>query len=465
MFEQLSSRLSQAFKQLRGLSHFTEANIEPTLKEVRFALLEADVALPVVKTFIATLKERVLGKAVDPNLTPPQAMLKLVQDTLVETMGGEKSDLAFNTQPPAVFLMAGLQGSGKTTTTAKLAHYLQTRENKKVMLASTDVYRPAAIEQLHVLAKKLNVPFVEASAQQKPAVIAQQALEQARKQYVDVLIIDTAGRLHIDEDMMQEIKQLHQAVQPIETLFVVDSMTGQDAAVTAKAFHDALPLTGVILTKTDGDARGGAALSVKMLTGKPIKFVGTGEKIEALEAFHPDRMASRILGMGDMLSLIEDIEQKADKKAQEKLTQKLKTGKGFDLDDFKSQLVQMNQLGGVGEMMKKLPGLGALAAQPLPAQMSEKLIKKTIAIIDSMTKQERRRPQIILGSRKKRIALGSGTKIQDVNRLLRQFEQMQKMMQKFMKPGALKNMMRGLGALKQHPGLANLMPNLHKDKE
>jgi signal recognition particle subunit SRP54 len=465
MFEQLTSRLSAAFKQLRGISHFTEANVEDTLKEVRFALLEADVALPVVKTFIATLKERVLGKAVDPNLTPPQAMLKLVQQTLVETMGGEKADLEFKTQPPAVFLMAGLQGSGKTTTTAKLAHYLQTRENKKVMLASTDVYRPAAIEQLHVLAKKLNVPFVEVSTAQKPVAIAQQALDQAKKQYVDVLIIDTAGRLHIDEEMMHEIKQLNQTVQPIETLFVVDSMTGQDAALTAKAFHDALPLTGIILTKTDGDARGGAALSVKMLTGKPIKFVGTGEKIEALEAFHPDRMASRILGMGDMMSLIEDIEQKADKKAQEKLTQKLKTGKGFDLEDFKSQLVQMNQLGGIGELMKKMPGLGALPAQAMPAQMSEKLIKKTIAIIDSMTKQERRQPKIILGSRKKRIAMGSGTQIQDVNRLLKQFEQMQKMMQKFMKPGALKNMMRGLGSLKQHPGLANFLPNLGKDRE
>lgn len=465
MFDQLSSRFTQAFKQMRGISHFSESNIEPTLKEVRFALLEADVALPVVKTFIASLKERALGQQVDANLNPAQAMLKLVQQSLIEILGEEKASLQFNTQPPAVILMAGLQGSGKTTTTAKLAHFLTTKENKKVMLASTDIYRPAAIDQLHVLANKLNVPFVEVHPNQQPIDIAKSALALAKKQYVDVLIVDTAGRLHIDDMMMQEIQDLSKTLQPIETLFVVDSMTGQDAALTAKVFHETLPLTGVILTKTDGDARGGAALSVKSLTGKPIKFVGTGEKIEALEAFHPDRMASRILGMGDMLSLIEDIEQKADKKAQEQLTQKLKTGKGFDLEDFRSQLVQMNQMGGIGEMMKKLPGLGAMSAQPLPAQMSEKLIKKTIAIIDSMTPRERRYPKIILGGRKKRIALGSGTQIQDVNRLLKQFEQMQKVMQKFMKPGALKNMMRGLGGLKQFSGMSNFLPGQNKDKE
>src|SRR3990167_6869112 len=456
MFDQLTSRLSDAFKQLRGLSHFTEANIEPTLKEVRYALIEADVALKVVKTFIETLKDQALGKEVDKNLSPAQAMIKLVQQELINALGAEKSDLQFNTQPPLVILMAGLQGSGKTTTAAKLANYLINKENKKVMLASADVYRPAAIDQLEVLATQLSCPFVHATPQEDPIAIAKRALDNAKKQYVDVLILDTAGRLHIDDAMMQEIKQLHQAITPIETLFVVDSMTGQDAALTAKAFNEALPLTGVILTKTDGDTRGGAALSVKTLTGKPIKFVGPGEKIKALEPFHPDRVASRILGMGDMLSLIEDIEQKADLKTQEKLAQKLKKGQGFDLEDFRTQLIQMNELGGIGEMMKKLPGLGAMQAQ-LPINMSEKLINKTIAMIDSMTPKERQNPRIILGSRKKRIALGSGTQLQDVNRLLKQFEQMQKMMKKFMKPGAMKNLMRGMGALKHIPGIDALL--------
>lgn len=457
MFEHLSSRLTQAFNHLRGISHFTEANIESTLKEVRSALIEGDVALSVVKSFIQSIKDKVIGQAVDPNLTPSQAMLKLIHTELVEIMGSDKADLQFNTQPPAVILMAGLQGSGKTTTSAKLAHYLKTRENKKVMLATTDVYRPAAIEQLQHLAQKLDIPFVNVTPQQKPQDIAKEALSLAKKQYVDVIIVDTAGRLHIDESMMDEIKALHKTLNPIETLFVVDSMTGQDAALTAKAFNDALPLTGVILTKIDGDARGGAALSVKSLTGKPIKFVGVGEKTDALEPFYPDRIASRILGMGDMLTLIEDIERKADKKTQEKLTKKITSGKGFDLEDFRAQLIQMNEMGGINEMMKKLPGMGQMVAKQMPGNMSEKLMKKTLAIIDSMTKQERKHPRLILGSRKKRIAMGSGTQIQDVNKLLKQFEQIQKMMQKFMKPGALKNMMRGLGAMKQFPGLGGLL--------
>jgi signal recognition particle subunit SRP54 len=464
MFDQLTSRLTETFKQLRGLNVLTEANIEPTLKDIRFALLEADVALPVVKTLLQLLKDRLIGQAVDAHLSPAQTFLKHVQETLTEIMGESSSELMFNAQPPAVFLMAGLQGSGKTTTTAKLAHYLKTKENKKVMMVSTDIYRPAAIEQLKILAEKLEVPFVDVAPGEQPTEIAKKALEQAKRLYVDVLLVDTAGRLHIDEDMMHEIQQLHQTLQPIETLFVVDSMTGQDAAKTAQAFHETLPLTGVVLTKTDGDARGGAALSVKMLTGKPIKLMGTGEKIEALERFYPERMASRILGMGDMLSLIEELEEKADKKIQEKLNNKLRRGQGFDLEDFRTQLMQMNQMGGIGAMMKKLPGAAALGAQAMPSQMSEKMMKKTMAILDSMTMQERRQPKLILGSRKKRIALGSGTQLQDVNRLLKQFEQMQKMMQKFMKPGAMKNMMRGLGALKQHPGLSGLLPKFQKDK-
>ncbi|MCX7115713.1 MAG: signal recognition particle protein [Gammaproteobacteria bacterium] len=458
MFEQLTSRLSQTFKQLRGISHFTESNIESTLKEIRFALLEADVALSVVKPFIQSVKEAAIGKPVEAPLTPAQAMLKLVHAELVLMMGSTNAELQFNTQPPAIILMAGLQGSGKTTTAGKLASYLKNREHKKVMLATTDVYRPAAIEQLHQLAQKIDVPFVDATPQDLPLDIAKRAIDQAKKQYMDILIIDTAGRLHIDEAMMDEIKALHHLTSPAETLFVVDSMTGQDAALTAKAFHEALPLTGVILTKVDGDARGGAALSVRALTEKPIKFIGTGEKIDALEPFYPERIASRILDMGDMLTLIEEIERKTDKETQDKLTRKLTSGKGFDLDDFRTQLMQMNQMGGINEMMKKLPGMGAMVSKQLPGNMSEKLMKKNIAMLDSMTIKERKHPRLIIGSRKKRIAVGSGTQIQDVNRLLKQFEQIQKMMQKFMKPGAMKNMMRGLGALK-NPGLANLFSN------
>ncbi|TID98990.1 signal recognition particle protein, partial [Legionella pneumophila] len=327
--------------------------------------------------------------------------------------------------------------------------------NKKVMMASVDVYRPAAIHQLKVLAEQIDVAFFDSDPNEQPIKIAQKALESARKQYVDVLILDTAGRLHVDEDMMSEIKSLHKAVNPIETLFVVDSMTGQDAANTAKAFHEALPLTGVILTKTDGDARGGAALSVKQITGKPIKFIGSGEKIEALEPFHPERIASRILGMGDILTLIEEVERKADKQASEKLAKKLKKGKGFDLEDFKQQLLQMNNMGGISGMMSKLPGMGQLPKQAMQ-QVNDKAMAQTIAIINSMTPKERRIPKIIVGSRKKRIALGSGTQIQDVNRLLKQFEQMQKMMKKFTKPGGMQKMMRGIGGM---AGLKGMFPD------
>lgn len=454
MFENLTERLTRAFKNISGQGRLTEENMQQMLREVRISLLEADVALPVVKEFIEQVKQKAVGQEVSLSLKPDQALLKIIHDELVHILGDARAELDFKTQPPAVFLMAGLQGSGKTTSTAKLARYLKETENKKVMLVSVDVYRPAAIDQLKVLAGQIDVDFFPAEAHEQPLAIAQKALDSAKKQYMDVVIFDTAGRLHIDEEMMAEIKALHQAVQPVETLFVVDSMTGQDAVNTAKAFHEALPLTGVILTKTDGDARGGVALSVRQITGKPIKFIGSGEKIEALEPFHPERIASRILGMGDILTLIEEVERKADKVASEKLAKKLKKGKGFDLDDFKQQLEQMNQMGGISSMMSKLPGMSQLPQQAM-GQVNDKAMARTIAMINSMTPKERRIPKIIVGSRKKRIALGSGTQIQDVNRLLKQYEQMQKMMKKFTKPGGMKQMMRGIGGL---TGLKGIIP-------
>ncbi|KTD18657.1 signal recognition particle protein [Legionella jordanis] len=454
MFENLTERLTQAFKTISGQARLTEDNINAPLREIRLSLLEADVALPVVKEFIDGVKQKALGQEVLANLKPDQAFVKIVHDELVHVLGDSRAELNFKTQPPAVFLMAGLQGSGKTTSTAKLARYLKETESKKVMLVSLDVYRPAAIEQLKLLAEQIGAAFYPSQAQERPLEIAQKALESAKKQFMDVVIFDTAGRLHIDSEMMDEIKVLHHALNPIETLFVVDSMTGQDAANTAKAFHEALPLTGVILTKTDGDARGGAALSVKHITGQPIKFLGSGEKVEALEPFYPDRIASRILGMGDILTLIEEVERKADKQASEKLAKKLKKGKGFDLEDFKQQLLQMNNMGGIAGMMSKLPGMSQLPQKAL-SQVNDKAMAQTIAIINSMTPKERRIPKIIVGSRKKRIALGSGTQIQDVNRLLKQFEQMQKMMKKFTKPGGIKQMMRGMGGM---TGLKGLFP-------
>ncbi|KTC87177.1 signal recognition particle protein [Legionella cincinnatiensis] len=456
MFETLTERLTRTFKNLRGLGRLTEENVQHVLREVRLSLLEADVALPVIKEFIEQVKQNALGQEVLTHLNPDQAFVKIVHDELVHVMGDERAELNFKTQPPAIFLMAGLQGSGKTTSTAKLARYLKESENKKVMVVSVDVYRPAAIQQLKVLAEQIGVAFFPAEVNEQPLMIARKALEAAKKQYMDVLLIDTAGRLHIDADMMAEIKELHQAVNPIETLFVVDSMTGQDAANTAKAFHEALPLTGVILTKTDGDARGGAALSVKQITGQPIKFIGSGEKVDALEPFHPERVASRILGMGDILTLIEEVERKADKQASEKLAKKLKKGKSFDLEDFKQQLLQMNNMGGIAGMMSKLPGVSQMMPQQAMKQVSEKAMAQTIAIINSMTPKERRIPKIIVGSRKKRIAQGSGTQIQDVNKLLKQFEQMQKMMKKFTKPGGMQKMMRGIGGI---PGLKGILPD------
>ncbi len=457
MFENLTERLTRTFKNLSGQGRLTENNIQDALREVRLSLLEADVALPVVKEFIEQIKQKALGQDVITNLKPDQALIKIVHDELIHIMGDVRTELNTKTQPPAVYLMAGLQGSGKTTSAAKLARYLKETDKKKVMLVSVDTYRPAAIQQLKLLSKKIDVTFFPAEVHEKPLTIARNALDSAKKQFMDIVIIDTAGRLHIDTDMMAEIKALHQAVKPVETLFVVDSMTGQDAANTAKAFHDALPLTGIILTKTDGDARGGAALSVRQITGQPIKFMGTGEKIDALEPFHPERVASRILGMGDILTLIEEVERKTDKLASEKLAKKIKKGNGFDLDDFKQQLLQMNKMGGIAGMMSKLPGMSQLPQQAT-SQVNDKTLSQTVAIINSMTMKERRIPKLIVGSRKKRIALGSGTQIQDVNRLLKQFNQMQKMMKKFTKPGGLKQMMRGMGGMSGLPGMKGILP-------
>lgn len=453
MFDNLSERLTKTFKTLKGQGRLTESNIKDALRDVRRALLEADVALPVVKSFIAKVQERAVGQEVSTSLNPGQAFIKVVREQLTEVMGQEAAPLNFNVEPPAVIMVAGLQGAGKTTSVAKLAKWLKEREKKKVMVVSADVYRPAAIKQLETLAQQVDVIFYPSSADQDPVEIARNAHAEARKQFVDVLILDTAGRLHIDDEMMQEIKHLHEHVKPSETLFVVDSMTGQDAANTAKAFNDALPLTGVILTKTDGDARGGAALSIREITGKPIKFIGAGEKTDALETFHPDRMAGRILGMGDVLSLIDEAEAKIDRKKAEKFAKKIQKSGEFDLEDFLEQLQQIQRMGGVGGLLGKLPGMGQLKGQ-VDSEQAEKEFRRLEAIIHSMTKQERAFPAVIKGSRKRRIAMGSGTSVQDVNKLLKQFTQMQKMMKKVSK-GGMKNMMRGLGG-KLPPGLGGM---------
>ncbi len=441
MFDGLSERLSKTIKNLRGQGRLNEENIQDALREVRMALLEADVALEVVKAFIAKVKQRAIGVEVLQSLSPGQAFIKVVHDELITVMGKENDTLQLNTTPPAVILIAGLQGAGKTTSVAKLALRLK-QDKKNVLVVSADVYRPAAIEQLQTLAKDVGVAFFPSSSSQKPVDIVTSAIKHARTQFQDVVIVDTAGRLHIDHDMMAEIKQIHSVANPVETLFVVDSMTGQDAANTAKAFHQELPLTGVILTKADGDARGGAALSIRHITGKPIKFIGVGEKIEALEAFHPDRIASRILGMGDVLSLVEDVQNKLDNKKAERLARKLKKGKNFDLEDFREQLLQMKKMGGMASMMDKLPGIGDIPTN-VKEQVNDKELVKMEAIINSMTPRERHFPDLIKGSRKKRIASGSGTQIQDINRLLKQFKQMQKMMKKYSK-GGMRGMMRSL---------------------
>ncbi len=442
MFDNLSERLGGVLDKLRGQGRLTEENIKDTMREVRMALLEADVALPVVRTFVDQVKEQALGEEVMKSLTPGQVLIKIVNDELVKVMGEANEALNLAAQPPAVVLMAGLQGSGKTTSVAKLSRWLKESQKKSVMVVSCDVYRPAAIDQLKTLATEVEATFFPSSIDQKPLAIATAALEQAKKQFIDVLIVDTAGRLHVDEQMMGEIKELHAGIRPVETLFVVDSMTGQDAANTAKAFDDALPLTGVILTKTDGDARGGAALSIRQITGKPIKFLGVGEKTTALEPFHPERMASRILGMGDVLTLVEEVQRKVDHTKAEKLAKKLQKGKGFDLEDYREQLEQMNKMGGLGALMDKLPGMGKVP-DSVKNQVNDKEISRSIAIVNSMTPKERRFPNIIKGSHKRRIAAGSGTQVQDVNKLLKQFTQMQKMMKK-MKGGGMAKMMRGL---------------------
>jgi len=442
MFENLTDRLARTVRDLRGLGRLTEDNIKDALREVRMALLEADVSLPVVREFVDQVKEKAVGQEVMKSLTPGQAFIKVVNDQLVELMGEANEELALNAAPPAVVMMAGLQGSGKTTTVAKLSRWLKERKKKSVLVVSCDIYRPAAIDQLETLAREVDVNFFPSSIDQDPVAIANAALDHARKQFIDVVIVDTAGRLHIDEEMMAEIKRLHAAITPIETLFVVDSMTGQDAANTAKAFNDALPLTGVVLTKTDGDARGGAALSIRQITGKPIKFLGVGEKTEALEAFHPDRLASRILGMGDVLSLVEQAQQTIDQDEAAKLAKKFQKGKGFDLEDFRSQLQQMSNMGGVASLMDKLPGMGEIPKEAKD-QVNDKEFRRMEAIISSMTMKERQRPEIIKGSRKRRIASGSGVEVQDVNRLLKQFTQMQKMMKK-MKKGGMAKMMRSM---------------------
>jgi len=443
MFKNLTSRLSEVVKNLSGRARLTEENIDETLREVRVALLEADVGLDIIKEFLAAVRERAIGQEVIGKLTPGQALIRVVRDELTRLMGAHNSALDLAAQPPVVVLMAGLQGSGKTTTSAKLARRLMQHDRKQVGLVSCDVHRPAAIEQLRVLAAEIGANFYTSDTSQKAEAIATAALASSRRAFDDVLIVDTAGRLAIDSAMMDEIKRVHAAVNPHETLFVIDSMMGQDAVQTAQAFNAALPLTGVVLTKSDGDARGGAALSVRRVTGKPIKFLGTGEKTDALEPFHPDRLASRILGMGDVLSLIEEVEQKVDQEKALKVAEKLKKGKGFDLQDFRDQLDQMRNMGGMSALLGKLPGMTNLPDN-VKNQVNDRELVRLSAIIDSMTPQERQFPAVIKASRKKRIASGSGTQVQDVNKLLKQFDQMQRMMKKMTKKGGLKNLMRGM---------------------
>tara|TARA_R110002073_G_scaffold64308_3_gene161181 strand:+ start:2181 stop:3530 length:1350 start_codon:yes stop_codon:yes gene_type:complete len=444
MFDNLTGRLSSVIKTLRGEARLTESNIQQALREVRMALLEADVALPVVKEFIARVKEKAVGHEVMDSLTPGQALINVVHQELITIMGGEKADINLSTVPPAVILMAGLQGAGKTTSSGKLAKWLMEQKKKKVLLVSCDIYRPAAIQQLELLAQQTGADSFPVQTGQKPGEIGAAALDYARRHHHDVMIVDTAGRLGIDEAMMKEISELETLLQPIETLFVVDAMQGQDAVNTAKAFADALPLTGVILTKLDGDARGGAALSVRHVTGKPIKFTGIAEKLNGLEPFYPDRMASRILGMGDILGLIEEAQRSTDENEAKKLMKKVKSGKGFNLDDFKMQFQQMKNMGGMSAMMDKLPAQLSQAAQNV--NIDDKIINRTEGIINSMTKLERTKPEILKASRKRRIATGSGVSVQEVNRLLSQFEQSRKMM-KMMNKGGMAKMMRGIKSM------------------
>lgn len=444
MFDNLTQRLTGVIKTLRGEARLTESNIQAAMREVRVALLEADVALPVIKDFIERVKQKAIGREVMESLSPGQALVGVVHQELITIMGGEKADLNLSTVPPAVILMAGLQGAGKTTSSGKLAKWLIDNRKKKVILVSCDIYRPAAIEQLKLLSSQVGADFFPVQAGQQPAAITTAALDYARRHHHDVMIVDTAGRLGIDEAMMQEITELETLLKPIETLFVVDAMQGQDAVNTAKAFADALPLTGVVLTKLDGDARGGAALSVRHITGKPIKFTGVGEKLTGLEPFYPDRMASRILGMGDVLGLIEEAQRSADQKEAEKLMKKMKSGKGFDLDDFKMQFQQMKKMGGMSAMLEKMPHQLTQAAQNM--KVDDKIINRTEGIINAMTREERTKPEIIKASRKRRIAAGSGVSVQEVNRLLAQFDQARKMM-KMVNKGGMAKMMRAVKGL------------------
>ncbi len=449
MFDNLSTRLGGLLDGLKGQGRLTEDNIKDALREVRMALLEADVALPVVREFIKDVRERAVGSEVAKSLQPGQVFVKIVNDELTRLMGSENAELDLAARPPAVILMAGLQGAGKTTTAGKLGRWLKNNQKKKVLVVSADVYRPAAIDQLQTVAKQVGVDFFPSSSDQDPVEIAKAARKEAELKFYDVLIVDTAGRLHVDEEMMGEVARIHEAVNPIETLFVVDSMTGQDAANTAQAFHEQLPLTGVILTKADGDARGGAALSVRQVTGKPIKFLGVGEKLDALEPFHPDRIASRILGMGDVVSLVEQAQETVDADKAKALADKVRSGKGFTLEDMRDQFSQMLKMGGMGGLMDKLPGMGKLGADA-KQNIDDKDIKRMIAIIDSMTPGERQRPDIIKGSRKRRIANGSGMQVQDVNRLLKQYRDMRDMMKK-LSGGGMKKMMRSMKG--RMPGL------------
>ncbi len=444
MFSDLSGRFRDTLKKLRGQGRLTEANIQDTLSDVRIALLEADVALSVVREFIDNIKVRALGQEVTKSLTPGQALIDIVYQELTKLMGSENHNLDLATTPPAVILMAGLQGSGKTTTTAKLGKRLRQYEHKSVLVVSCDIYRPAAILQLEVLAKQNDLQWFPSEANQNPVTIAKSAIEFAKRQFIDVVLVDTAGRLHIDDVMMTEIKAIHGAIKPIETLFIVDSMTGQDAVNTAKVFNDALPLTGVILTKTDGDARGGAALSIRAITQKPIKFMGTGEKTDALSPFYPDRVASQLLDMGDVLSLIDDVKHKIDETQAKKMANKLIKGKRFTFEDFLIQLEQMQNMGGIDALLKKLPGMGAVPDN-LKSKMDDKLFVGKKAIIQSMTPQERKFPELIKASRKQRIAKGSGVHVSKINQLLKEFEQMQKMMKKMGKGGGMMSMLKKMG--------------------
>ena len=452
MFDNLTERLSRAAKSLTGKGRLTDANIKDTLRQVRLALLEADVALPVVKSFIERVRERAVGEEVGKSLTPGQAFVKIIHAELKDLLGGATAELDLKAQPPVVVLLAGLQGAGKTTTAAKLARRLMEEDGKRVMLVSVDVRRPAAILQLETLADEIGALHCRSDADEAPQAIVVRALDEARRSMADVLIVDTAGRLHVDEELMDEVAEVHAAASPQETIFVVDSMAGQDAVNAARAFGAKLALTGVVLTKADGDAKGGAALSVTEVTGAPIRFLGVGEKTDALEVFHPDRMASRILGMGDVLTLVEEIESKVSRDKADKLARKLKKGRGFDLADLRDQLEQMMNMGGMAAMLEKLPLPGNVNAAALKDQANERQMRRQIAIINSMTPHERRFPKTINGSRKRRIAEGSGLAIQDVNRLLKQHQQMEKMMRKMSK-GGMKQMMRGLGGRGMPPGL------------